>query len=142
MVTASALSSPTPPPITDADIKKLSRTEIVATINHLGIIIADTKTENQKLQGLLQDASHSQSIALTAAGGALSKLVELTSKIQALGDHDKAMTDKVNALSKTLWWYRLRYWGAWIMLGLAVVAGIALFILFKSGRLAIAAAKL
>jgi hypothetical protein len=120
---------------TDEEIKKLPKDAIIATIKHQGQILADTKAENVMLKGLLLDAVTSQNIALTAAGGALSKLTELV-------DHDAKVTAQLNKSNAALNWYRLHWWGSWIMLGLGVLACLVVAFLKFTGRLAIAGSKL
>lgn len=120
---------------TDEEIKKLPKEAIIATIKHQGQILEDTKAENTLLKGLLLDAVASQNIALTATGGALSKLTELEA-------HDAKVTAQLNKADTALNWYRLHWWGSWIMLGLGVLACLVVAFLKFTGRLAMAGSKL
>lgn len=43
--------------------------------------------------------------------------------------------------TKTVWWYRLHWWGSWIVFGLGVLVCIGFAILRYTGRIAIVAAK-
>lgn len=120
---------------TDEEIKKLPKDAIIATIKHQGQILEDTKAENAMLKGLLLDAVTSQNIALTATGGALSKLTTLI-------DHDTKVTADLNKANTALNWYRWHWWGSWIALGLGVLACLVFAFLKFTGRLAIAGPKL
>lgn len=120
---------------TDEEIKALPKDAIVATIKHQGQILADTKAENVMLKEVIVEASTSQSIALTATGGALSKLTQLI-------DHDTKTTIALNKANAALNWYRWHWWGAWIALGAGVLACLVVAFLKFTGRLAIAGAKL
>lgn len=133
MVTIVTAADPSFP--TDAEIKALPKEQILATIKHQGQILQDTQAENKALKDVIVNASTSQSIALAATGGALSKL-------QTLIDHDAATTEKLNKSNTALNWYRLHWWGSWIALGFGVLACLVVAFLKFTGRLAIAGAKL
>lgn len=135
MVIASAIAEDPSGFPSDAEIKKIPKEQIIATIKHQHQLLVDTQKENEELRELLKHASTSQSIALTAAGGALSKLSDLEK-------HDRQMTEALNKANKALNWYRWHWWGSWIVLGLGVLAcGVLAFLKF-TGRLAIAGAKI
>lgn len=121
-VMVSAGPTPAPFTISDDEIKKLSKEEIAQTVKHQGGIISEVKEENQELRNRLSETVASQNIALVAAGGALNEITKLNGEIRALADHDASVTEKLNKANKALWWYRLHWWGAWVMLGLGVAA--------------------
>jgi len=141
----SAAAAPTPTPAekfpSDADIKKLPKEAIIATLKHQQQIFEDTKAERDELRDALMSAMKSNSIALVATGGALSKITDLTDQIRQVSDHDAKMTALANKYGKELNWYK---WHSLLMkIATAViilVIGVIAFLWF-TGRLASYAAK-
>ena len=137
-----AAPSPTPYQISDAELQKISKADIVATVKHLIEINKTSLTVIEKQKNELADATASQTNALNANTKSLEALTSLQKQITDLAKHDAAETARANKLDKAVWWYRLHWWGAWIMLGLGVVAcGVFAFLKF-TGRLAAVASKI
>jgi len=132
-----AVPTPTPFTISDAEIKKIGKDQIQATLKHVLQLYRDALAIIERQKENLADATKSQTGALDATAKSLSTLTDLQEQIGKLAKHDKEVTDKLNAASKKLWWYRLRFWGAWIVFGLGVIACIVLAFLKVTGRLAI-----
>lgn len=132
-----AASSPTPFQISDGELQKISKADIIATVKHLIEINKTSLAVIDKQKTELADATTSQTKALNANTKSLEALTNLQKQITDLAEHDAAETARANKLDKAVWWYRLHWWGAWIMLGLGVVAcGIFAF-LKLTGRIAI-----
>ena len=121
-------ASPTPKPISDAELKKIPFSDIVKTADHLA--------ELGKEQQATIAQQHTDLMA------AQKSIDDLKGQIQTLHNHDADMTNCCNTCKKKLWWYRLHWWGSWIVLGLGVVACVVVAILKFTGKLAIAGAKL
>ena len=132
-------SSLTPFSISDTELQKISKDQIIATVKHLIAINKELLATVERQKNNLADATNSQTNALNAGTKSLEALTNLQTQIDTLAKHDKAETDRANKLDKALWWYRLHWWGAWIMLGLGVVACLVFAFLKFTGRLAIGA---
>jgi hypothetical protein len=128
--------------ISDAEIAKISRDDMVKTLKHVLAMYKDALAVIARQNGNLANATGETTNALGMQNRSLSNMNDLQEQIQSLKKHDEEMTAKVNTLSKALWWYRLHWWGAWVMLGLGVLACIVVAFLKFTGRLAIAGAKL
>jgi hypothetical protein len=135
--------TPTPAPFTisDAEIKKISREQIVATLKHVLQLYRDALAIIERQKENLANATNSQTSALNATARSLSAITDLQNQITTLAKHDKQMTNDYNAANKKLWWYRWHWWGAWLVFALGVIAcGVLAFLKF-TGRLAITAGK-
>ncbi len=133
--------SPTPFTISDAEIAKISKPEIIATVKHLIAINKDLLATTQKQNIELAEAASAQTDALASQTNSLNALVNLQTQITTLAKHDASETARANKLDKAVWWYRLHWWGAWVMLGLGVAACLLFAFLKFTGRLAVVAAK-
>jgi hypothetical protein len=138
-----AQGAPTPPPspipyaISDEELAKLSIKDIAATAKHVVKLYGEEHQIRLQLQDNLGNAMSSVSQAVSATTNGLVHVDTLQGGIDMLAAHDKKETDRANVLDKKVWWYRLHWWGAWIALGLGVIAcGIFAF-LKLTGRLAI-----
>lgn len=118
----------------DAELQKISRGEIIATVKHLRELAKDQQAIIEDQKRHLTDAAIAQTNALKAQTQSLTELTDLQRKIDSLAAHDKSVTDKLNAAMKSLWWYRLHWWGAWIMLGIGVLLCIVLAVAKFAGR--------
>lgn len=118
----------------DAELQKISRGEIIATVKHLRELAKDQQAIIDDQKRHLSDAAVAQTNALKAQTQSMIQLTSLQNQIDTLAAHDKSVTDKLNAAMKTLWWYRLHWWGAWIMLGIGVLLCIVLAIAKFAGR--------
>jgi hypothetical protein len=135
--------SPAPAPFTisDAELSKLSWDDIIKTAIHQGELFQQEHAIRLELQKNLDDATQRIAAIVDTATGGLTHTTTLQAGITVLADHDKKETDRANKLDKALWWYRLHWWGAWIMLGLGILACAVFAFLKFSGRIAITAAK-
>jgi hypothetical protein len=127
----------TPFTISDAEIKKITREQMVATLKHVLRLYREAQEKIDRQEHNLADASGSLKDGLGATTKSLNTIDNLTKEIGDLKKHDEKMTGCCNECSKKLWWYRLRFWGAWIVFGLGVIACIVLAFLKFTGRLAI-----
>jgi hypothetical protein len=136
-----ALPSPTPFSISDEELSKLSWDDIIKTAIHQGELFQEEHAIRLDLQKNLDDATQRITAIVDAATGGLAHTTTLQQGITVLADHDAKETERANKLDKALWWYRLHWWGAWIMLGLGVLACAVFAFLKFSGRVAITGAK-
>ena len=117
-----------------------TQADIRATIVHMQNL---ARADEANLAKAHDDVASTQA-ALAAAIG---KLTQATRQIDAKQrevdalqtDRDRLKTE-LDAASSKLWWYRLHWWGAWIMLGLGLLACLAFAFLKFTGRLALAGA--
>jgi hypothetical protein len=141
LAAAAPTPSPAPTPLTnfpsDAEIKKLPKEAILATLKHQEQIFEATKAENAELKAAQQETMASVNSALASSSAALNKITDLSSQLGQVVAHDAKMTALANDYGKKLNWYRLHWWGAWIVFALGVIACIVLAILKVTGRLAL-----
>lgn len=128
---------PTPPPISDADLAKIPKSEIRDTIKHREALYLDlqAKYDSQQIHIVDQDQ------ALVDSTSALTDL--LNKEIPSLKAQIQTQTDKLNGCetslakaSKALWWYRIRWWGGIVMAVIGIVACVVVWggkILVKLG---------
>jgi hypothetical protein len=135
--------TPTPSPytISDAELAKIPASDIAKTAHHLVELYQDEHKQLLELQANLAAATASITATVSDTTNGLAHVTSLQQGIDVLAAHDKSETDRANKLDKALWWYRLHWWGAWIMLGLGIAAcGLLAFLKF-TGRLSLSAAK-
>lgn len=126
MLPAIALAAPTPGPTP-------SRADLLATVDHIQRLAQDAEANLAKEKDLhLQTAN-----ALTVTS---KQLVDLQTRVNDVTDKANEYSAKYSAAEKSLWWYRLHWWGAWIMLGLGVLACAIVAFLKFTGKLAVAGA--
>jgi hypothetical protein len=138
-LTAQAAPTPTSTPFTisDEEVAKLNIKDIAATAKHVMTLYGEEHQIRLQLQGNLGDAMSSVSQAVSATSNGLVHVDTLQHGIFLLAAHDKSETDRANKLDKAVWWYRLHWWGAWIMLGLGILMCLIFAFLKLTGRLAI-----
>jgi hypothetical protein len=113
--------------------------------------LASASQENPTRDELLQTVKHIQSLAhdlqndldQEKAQHAITQnaLDDANDRATELSKHDATVTAQLNTAEKSLWWYRLHWWGAWIALGTGVLAcGILAFLKF-TGRISLSAAQ-
>jgi small-conductance mechanosensitive channel len=121
---AAGQKAPPPPQraIPDEVIEKLSRSEIVATVKHLIELSQQQQRVIEQQKNDLASATGAQTGAFNAIASSLTEMTELQKQINGLAQHDASVTAKLNTAEKSLWWYRLHWWGAWIALALGVAA--------------------
>jgi hypothetical protein len=136
---ASAVPTPSPTPFTisDSDLAKLTPADIAATVRHEHELNGQLLQINAKQRDELASVASSQTAALNASTSAIGQLASYAKQVTDLASHDATVTAQLNKAEKSLWWYRLHWWGAWIMLGLGVLACLVLAFLKFTGRLAI-----
>lgn len=117
--------SPLPNTITAADIAKTEqhRDQLV---NQLQSELTSEKSDHLKVANSLADATKAN--------------LELQKKNDALAQTANTLSAKLSAAEKSLWWYRLNWWGAWVMLGLGIAACLFVAFLKYTGKLAAAGA--
>lgn len=137
-----AAPSPTPFDVSKVDLSKISKADIVKTIQsrdrlHLEL---QQKFDDQQIHIVTQDKVLVQTAS--ALSNATVQIGVLQKQIQEQTDKLNSTQDKLTKAEKALWWYRLRWWGAWVVFGLGIVAcGLLAFLKF-TGRLAAVAAKI
>ncbi len=137
-----AAPSPTPFDVSKVDFSKISKADIVKTIQsrerlHLEL---QQKFDDQQIHIVTQDKVLVQTAA--ALSDATTQNGILQKQVQAQTDKLNSTQDKLDKAAKALWWYRLHWWGAWVMLGLGILAcGVFAFLKF-TGRLSVIAAKI
>lgn len=126
-ITVTAIGAPKPPPTPDPST--ISRADLLKTVVHIQQLaqeqqldLDNEKASELKIGKALADA--------TIENGVLQK------QIQAQTDKLNLTQDKLDKAEKSLWWYRLHWWGAWVMLGLGVAACVFFAILKVTGKLA------
>jgi len=137
-------TTPTPAPytISDAEVSKLSKEDIAKTAHHLVQMYQDEHKIRLDLQWNLDDATSKINIAVGNTTSGLTHVDSLQSGIDQLAKHDQAETDRANKLDKAVWWYRLHWWGAWIMLGLGIAMCVLFAILKATGKISFNAAQI
>lgn len=139
---AGVLPSPTPFTISDAELKKITKDQIAATLKHVMVLYKDALLIIARQSINLENAAGETATALTMQNRSLANMNDLQEEIRRLKKHDEDTTAALNKANKALWWYRLRFWGAWIVFGLGVLACIVLAFLKFTGRLSLSAAKI
>jgi hypothetical protein len=138
-----ATPSPTPIPfgISRAELSKIPKADIEKTIQSRDQLHFELqqKFDDQQIHIVTQDKVLVQTAAAlsnaTVQNGILQK------QVQDQTDKLNSTQDKLDKAAKALWWYRLHWWGAWVMLGLGILAcGIFAFLKF-TGRLSIIGAQ-
>lgn len=134
---AVSLGAPKPTPTPD---QIPSRNALLQTIDHIQRIAREQqdnleleKKEHLKADKALEMVSSSLADATTAN-------LKLQVDIKKQTDKLNETQDKLDKTAKALWWYRLHWWGAWVMLGLGVLACAVFAFLKFTGRLAIVGA--
>jgi hypothetical protein len=133
-VTCLAAPTPTPKPSATVDLSKVTAEDIRKTEEHRNQLLKDQKSELDSEKADHLKVSNALAAATTAN-------LDLQVKVNKLTDNFNALQASYDAQNKKLWWYRVRFWGAWAVFGLGVLAcGFLAFLKF-TGRLAIAGAK-
>lgn len=112
-----------------------TRADLLKTVQHIQSLAKEQQAalDNEKA---LHAAVEKALINATNAIAVLQKQVQdQTNKLNST-------QDKLDKASKALWWYRLHWWGAWVMLGLGILACGAFAFLKFTGRLAVVASKI
>jgi hypothetical protein len=114
--------------------------------------IASASEQGPTRDQLLQTVRHIQSLAhdiqndldQEKAQHAITQkaLDDANSRAETLAKHDATVTAQLNKAEKSLWWYRLHWWGAWIALGTGVIAICIVAFLKFTGRLSLSAAQI
>lgn len=134
--------NPVPPyQISDAELNKLSLKDIALTAKHLVKLYQDEHATRLSLEQNIKEATTFIGGAISSTSNGLVHVDSLQDGIQKLADHDKKETERANKLDKALWWYRLHWWGAWVMLGLGVVTCVLFAILKATGKISFNAAQ-
>lgn len=141
MVSAQPTPTPSDAPITDDEVRNIPKAQIVAMLKHEHDIMVAAVAQNQDLIERLKEASSANTLSLTATSGALIEIPRLNKELGTVIAHDASETARANKLDKALWWYRVHWWGAWIMLGLGVAACLFFAFLKFTGRLSLSAAQ-
>lgn len=116
--TVTSYAAPKPP----------SRTELLQTLQHINQLAQDQ-------QAALDQAKAAHAAVAAALGKATRDNVSLQAQVNAQTAKLNAVQDKLDKASKALWWYRLHWWGAWIALGLGILAWIVVIALKAAGKL-------
>jgi len=130
-ICSSALAAPSPTPYPKAVIQGITYEDIIKTQEHRTQLMRDElmgelnaeKAQELKLANTLADT-------VKADLAHQKQVEEQTNKLNST-------QDKLDKAAKALWWYRLRWWGAWIMLGLGIVACLLFAWAKATGRLAL-----
>jgi uncharacterized NAD(P)/FAD-binding protein YdhS len=133
-MTTVAAPSPTPKPSVNVDLSKVTAEDIRKTEEHRNALLAQQKSELEA-----EKADHLK--VGTALAAATTANLDLQKKVDALNEHANKLQGSLDAANKKLWWYRLHWWGAWVMLGLGVAACLVFAFLKATGRLAVVASK-
>ncbi len=111
-----------------------TRADLLKTLQHISALAKEQ-----------QQALDQEKAAHAAVGAALGKATRDNTSLQTqnnpLTDKLNSTQDKLDKCAKALWYYRLHWWGAWIMLGLGVLACLVFAFLKFTGRLAVVASK-
>ncbi len=140
-ISMSLTTTPTPTPafsISDAELKKISKDQILATVKHMRDLLNEAMATIEHQREQLLGTIDSLNLANNSTSTALNTITALTKQVQEVTKHDADETARANKLDKAVWWYRLHWWGAWIMLGLGVLACAVFAFLKLTGRLALA----
>lgn len=130
-ITSFAAPEPTP-----------SNAALRATVVHMQELAKDQQAQLEKEKSAHQQADATLEATSSTLATATQQLIALQKQIQSQTDKLNSTQDKLDKASKALWWYRLHWWGAWVMLGLGVIAcGIFAF-LKLTGRLALVGAAI
>lgn len=114
----------------------ISRAGVLAAGNEA--LLLELGTANARLDGLTQTLLDAGASVAKAEGN----LTAADKKVETLTATLNATSEKLSKATKSLWWYRLHWWGSWFALGLGVLACIAFAFLKFTGRLALAAAPI
>ncbi len=123
--------------VSKVDVDKISKADMLKTIEHRNQLHLElqSKFDEQQVHIVNQDK-----VLLKTSEA----LADSTKAVLVLKDEVQKQTNKLNATqdklykaAKALWWYRLHWWGAWVMLGLGVVA----CVIFAGARIAAKFAK-
>src|SRR5581483_239750 len=109
-----------------ASQEKPTPDELLQTVKHIQSLARDVQSD-------LDKEKEQHALAQKALG-------EANKRADKLAQHDKEVSDQLNDANKKLWWYRLHWWGSWIVLGIGVLLSIVFAFLKFTGRLSIAAA--
>lgn len=124
-------AAPTPTPYPKAVISGITYEDIIKTQEHR------TQLIREELMGQLQ-AEKDQELKLA---GTLADTVkadlEHQKKVEEQTNKLNTTQDKLDKAAKALWWYRLHWWGAWIMLILGIIACLLFAWAKATGRLAL-----
>ncbi len=112
-----------------------TRADLLKTVQHIQAL-------SRAQEAVLEQEKAQHNIVTNALASAVGSIGVLQEQVQKQTDKLNATQDKLDKTAKALWWYRLHWWGAWIVFGLGVVACILLAFLKFTGRLAIAAAPI
>ncbi len=112
-----------------------SRSDLLKTVQHIQALAKEQQVS-------LDNEKSSHKAVETALINATNSISVLQKQVQAQTDKLNSTQDKLDKCAKALWWYRLRWWGAWVVFGLGVIACLGLAFLKFTGRLALAAAPI
>lgn len=130
-----AFSAPTPTPEVTP-----SNAALRATVVHMQQLAKDQEANLAKEKQGHQAADTSLEATSKSLADATSANLVLQKQVQIQTDKLNSTQDKLTAADKKLLWYRLHWWGAWLMLGLGVAACIFFAILKVTGKLAVTGA--
>ena len=110
-VDAKPRPTPTPTPIVETTP---SREALFATVEHISQLAKDAlkNLDAEKASHLATDKTLVK---------ATDQIVDLQKKVDAITLKLNTTQDKLDATSKTLWWYRLHWYGSWIIFIIGVL---------------------
>lgn len=122
--------------ISDTELKKLSKDDIIATMKHRQQLDAEVISVLTHQRDFLEQTISANAQALMEAKAAQNEIPKLKNEIEQLKKHDEDTTTRLNKANSALNWYRLRWWGSWIVFGLGVIVCILFFALKAAGKIA------
>lgn len=126
---------PTPSPVPPPSEAGPSKQELFQTVDHIVRLSQDL----QKNLEAEKSAHHSTDIELA---NAKAENAGLQKRIDKQTDDFNDTKDKYASAVKKLWWYRIHWFLGWIVFIVGILAGVAIWILKITGKLAIVAGKL
>lgn len=115
-------------PIVSAQTRVARAVQIVAKDAKTGI--AAGSADLHELTGALADATVQLATAKTAVDKLTAQLLAVQTMVDGQTTRLADLTTKLNTAEKTIWWYRVRFWGP--VAGLLLAGGLFLVIRFTS----------
>jgi cytoskeletal protein RodZ len=125
-------AAPTPPPEATP-----SNAALRAIVEHMQRLAKDQQENLEKEKGGHQQADSSLETTSTTLALATTQIITLQKQVNTQTDKLNSTQDKLDKAETALWWYRLHWWGAWVMLALGIAACLFFAFLKVTGRLAI-----